>query len=403
MIQPFSRCATLCIVVALTACNAIAPGSNPNMALGQPAMPSNLDAGRPVTQFRVKGRQIEMTTIRGAAPAKREIMFIKGVDYGPTPICSTTLDNPLGNSNRAIWRRDLPQFRALNINAIKVYNANPNAEPLSNFLDQAYNNGKRPIYVILSIFFPGKAMLNQGAVNDLAGQYRKLAQDNGAYPAVIGMSIGSEVNAEDLIKNPDWWKGMSTLARAAKEGFRLAGQPEKLITTTMVDDGMNTVRAGEQNNFPVDAWGINAYKGAKFGDLWSTYEAASKKPFIVSEYGTPVGFHPNDNPYKAKEFPPRSVHLVTDYIGGLAEQMYQHSTLNGGPNSGGFYFEFNDEWWKGGDDCIQLTSPHAPDPKFVGGFDDEAWFGLNIISEGNPNVLTPRPAFSTLQEIWANQ
>jgi hypothetical protein len=351
----------------------------------------------------VRGRQIEMAVHRGSGPAVK-LMFFKGVDYAPTPICSGPLDNPLGNTNRAIWKRDLATLRALNINAIKVYNANPNADPIGDFLSDAYNNGKNPIYVILSIFFPGKAALDSGAVADLKGQYRKLAQVNGVYPAVIGMSIGSEVNAEDLIDQPAWWSGMSEIARGAREGFKLAGQPEKFLTTTMVDDGMNTVREGELNKFPIDVWGINAYKGPKFADFWSTYKAASKKPLIVSEWGTPAAYHPLGNPGNAREFPPGKVSELTGYVGGLAQQMFEHSTLNGGPGSGGFYFEYNDEWWKANDQCIQLPGPsRKPDPKFAGGFDDEAWFGLNIISAGNPNVLTPRPTYSTLQSIWASQ
>ncbi|MGA8535551.1 MAG: hypothetical protein WB615_15695 [Candidatus Tumulicola sp.] len=403
MTQRFSKGVALCIALALTACSPSATGTNPS-AVPQPGLQTNASATKTATQFFVHGRNIEMVTRNGAAPAAPKIMFLKGVDYAPTPICDAPLDNPLGNKNSAIWKRDLTTLRALNVNAIKVYNANPNAEPIGDFLSAAYNNGKHPIYVILSIFFPGAAALNPGAVADLKGQYLKLAQINGVYPAVIGMSIGSEVNAEDLISNPAWWKGMSEIARGAREGFKAAGQPEKILTTTMVDDGMNTVRAGEANNFPIDAWGINAYKGPKFGDLWSTYQAASSKPFIVSEWGTPAAYHPNLNPSVAKEFPKAKIGELTDYVGGLGQQMYEHSTLNGGIGSGGFYFEFNDEWWKANDKCIQLPGPsRKPDPKFAGGFDDEAWFGLNIISAGTPNVLTPRATYSTLQNVWANQ
>jgi hypothetical protein len=403
MIQPFSKWAASFVVLAVTACSSSAPQANLS-AVPAAASGNGVSATQRVaTHFFVRGHDIETSTAGGAAPAIPQIMFLKGVDYAPTPICSAPLDNPLGNKNGAIWKRDLTALRALNVNAVKVYNANPNADPLGDFLTEAYHNGNHPIYVILSIFFPGDAVLNEGAVADLSGQYRKLAQVNGAYPAVMGISIGSEVNSDKFIHNPAWWKGMSALARAAKDGLRLAGQPEKLITTTMVDDGMNTVREGESNNFPVDAWGINAYRGTSFGQLWSSYQAASKKPFIVSEWGTPAGYHPNGNPNVAKEFPKGKVSVLTDYVGGLAKQMYQHSTLNGGIGSGGFYFEFNDEWWKAGDRCIQLTNPNAPNEKFAGGFDDEAWFGLNIISGGTPNVMTPRPTFSTLQTIWANQ
>jgi hypothetical protein len=284
-----------------------------------------------------------------------------------------------------------------------VYNANPNAEPIGDFLSDAYNNGKDPIYVILSIFFPAQAPLNNGAVEDLSGQYRKLAQINGVYPAVIGMSISAEVNDEKVRDNPSWWNGMSRIARAAKDGFKLSGHPEKFITTTMVDDGFKTEKEGEKYNFPVDVWGVNFYRGETFGVAFSEYRKVSSKPLIVSEWGTPASWHPNGNPDKAVEFPSGKVHLLTSYVGGLAKEIWDNSLQNGGVAMGGFYFEYSDEWWKAGDNCIQLPNPTAPNEKFPGGYDDEAWFGLNSIAEGKPNVLTQRPTFDKLKEIWAQQ
>ncbi len=329
--------------------------------------------------------------------------FFKGIDYAPTPICSAPLDNPLGNKNSAIWSRDLAVLRTLGVNAVKVYNANPNAEPITDFLTAAYNGGKKPIYTILSIFFPSDAPLNGGAVADLSAQYRKLARDNGANPDVIGISIGAEVNSEKVRSNKAWWDGMSTIARAAKEGFTQAGSPKKLITTTMVDDGFITEREGEKYGFPVDAWGVNFYRGSTFGSAFSEYAKVSKKPLIVSEWGTPESWHPGGDPNKAVEFPPGKVKLLTGYIGGLAKEIFSNSVPKGGVALGGFYFEYSDEWWKAGDPCIQLPNPEAPNPKYPGGFGDEAWFGLNIIAKGKPNVLTQRPAFTTLKNVWATQ
>ena len=330
-------------------------------------------------------------------------VFLKGVDYSPTPICSGPHDNPLGNKNSAVWKRDLKIMRGLNVNAVKVYNTNPNADPISNFLKEAYNGGNKPIYVILSIFFAPDAALNNGAVEDLSGQYKKLAQDNGANPAVIGISISAEVNEEGVRSNPAWWAGMSRIAKAAKEGLKSAGHPEKIITTTMVDDGFITEKEGEKYGFPVDAWGINFYRGPTFGVAFSDYRKVSSKPLIVSEWGTPVAFHPNGDPYKGEEWPKRRIGELTKYVGDLAIEIDKNSIQNGGVALGGFYFEYSDEWWKAGDNCIQLTNPKAPNPKFPGGFDDEAWFGLNSIAEGKPNVLTQRPTYTRLSTLWAKQ
>jgi hypothetical protein len=240
-------------------------------------------------------------------------------------------------------------------------------------------------------------------VNDLSGQYRKLAQVNGVYPGVIGMSISAEVNDEKVRDNPSWWNGMSRIARAAKEGFKLSGHPEKFITTTMVDDGFKTEKEGEKYNFPVDVWGVNFYRGETFGVAFSDYKKVSSKPLIVAEWGTPASYHPNGNPDKAEEFPAGKVHQLTSYVGGLAKEIGDNSIQKGGVAMGGFYFEYSDEWWKAGDNCIQLPNPNAPNAKFPGGYDDEAWFGLNSIADGKPNVLTQRPTFDKLKGVFGQQ
>ena len=64
--------------------------------------------------------------------------------------------------------------------------------------------------------------------------------------------------------------------------------------------------------------------------------------------------------------------------------------------SGGFYFEWTDEWWKSGNKDV-----HQGNDAFNGGFpgcsDDQAWFGLNSVSPGSGgvDVLTPRPTLTS--------
>jgi hypothetical protein len=383
-------------VLALAACNGSQAPS--------PAMPyaarSFEGTTANTTRVFVRGRDIFIATGSAAAtPA-----FLKGVDYAPTPICSKYIETPLGVANAAIWRRDLPLFRQLNINAIKVYNSNANGN-ITAFLNAAYNKGNKPVYTILSIRFNADIPLNSGAVADLSAQYKKLAQTNGANPDVIGISIGSEVNAEDYIGNPQWWSGMSALATAAKDGLRAAGAGSKIITTTFVDDGFNSEREGEKNHFPVDAWGINFYRGPTFGVAFNEYKKVSSKPLIVSEWGTPYSWHPTNTWNNVQNVPAAKASLFTTYVTGLAGELYKNATSKGGVASGGFYFEYTDEWYKGGGDgCAHVAGPQAkPNPKFPGGWNDEGWYGLNAIATGAPNVLTQRPTYTALKKVWASQ
>ena len=355
-----------------------------------------------VPRISIEGRNI-MISVGNHAKAQ---LFLKGVDYSPIPICSNYLESPISDKNTAIWQRDLPILRKLGVNAIKLYNSNSNAN-ISAFLKAAYNGGTNPIYTILSIRFNPDIPLNSGAVADLSGQYQKLAQTNGNDPDVIGMSIGSEVNDANMIKNPAWWRGMTALANAAKNGFKLAGHPEKFTTTTFVDDGFNSEKAGEQNNFPVDVWGINFYRGPTFGQAFKQYAAISKKPMMVSEWGTSYSWHATGKWDEVSDVPAGKVSLFTNFVSGLAKELWQNRTASGGVASGGFYFEFTDEWWKatGGDDCKHLPGPKgsANNVNFPGGFDDEGWFGLNAIAAGTPNKLTQRPTFTALKTAFAAQ
>jgi hypothetical protein len=352
------------------------------------------------TAFVAAGRRITVKTNGGVA----KTFFIKGIDYGPTPICASSILNPLGASNRALWQRDLPQLRALGTNTIKIYNVDLKAnDPLNAYLAAAYNQGNRPIYTILSIFFDGNVLLNQKSVNDLASQYRTLATRYGASPDVMGISIGSEVNFKNLIGNKKWWAGMNAIAQAARAGLNQAGA-RKILTTSMIDDAMKTVKAGEANGFKIDAWGINVYRGKSFAatGLWTQVGQATKKPFIVGEWGSPASYHPNGNPNVATEYPANKRALLNGYMRGLAADLYANSTLKGSTGSGGLVFEWSDEWWKAGNNCKQLATGKV-NTNFPDGFNDEAWYGLNRISAGKPNVMTQRTTYATLRAVWNTQ
>jgi hypothetical protein len=152
------------------------------------------------TNFRVSGRTIELfATQPGATSAQRAIQqgrrlkfYIHGVDYSPTPIGSAVNNNPLGSGNSAVWMRDFPLMRAIGVNAIHVYNVDANVSgPIDNALAAAWNNGVKPIYVVISIFFPADCLNNVGCANDLAGQYYNLDKTYGPKPAILGVAISN--------------------------------------------------------------------------------------------------------------------------------------------------------------------------------------------------------------------
>ena len=405
------------------------------------------------SDFIVKGRYIEERLRRMGAPVHGDAgavkFFIKGMDYSPTPIGKgvadpPALDDPLRDGNMAIWSRDLPKMRAMGVNAVHVYNVVPpphdkEVGPISKFLNAAWNGGKDPIYVVITVHFPGAALLNRNAANDLAGQYYKLDEKYAAYPAVLGVAISNEIVAENFRKDLAWWENFNIVAQKAKEGFAAGGDRDKLVMTSEADGSLGAIEFGEKNNAKVDVWGVNIYRGRTFTNMFEQIQRFTKKPVILTEYGATAAYHPawknaytydrglhalgfctpttRDGPLTrdVQELPdsasanPNMAGLV-DYVTNDAKLLYYGYKDLGGRVSGGFYFEWTDEWWKADNGVDpKFRSIHVGSLVFNGHFpgcgEDAAWYGLNAIAKGIGvvDILTPRPTFEGLKDVWATQ
>ena len=237
------------------------------------------------TAFTVSGRNV----LLNGTP-----FFIKGVDYGNNQIDAYADPNPLDNANEKVWNPDLDAMRAAGVNAVKVYNVSLDSfKPyediigavnklrpyesgkINRFLDKAWNGGNHPVYVVLSIFFGGANVMEPKYLNALKAVYNLMANEYAAYPAVMGISIGSEINSRAYINDPTWWKGLNQINNQIWKGYNAVGA-EKITTTTMVDDGLRTVKAGELAGFKVDTWGIDVYRGRTMGESGMRFPQARK-------------------------------------------------------------------------------------------------------------------------------
>ncbi len=414
---------------------------------------SGVGTQAPRTQFVVNGRYIEEKI--GDKPPQK--FFIKGMTYSPTPIGNgvadpPSCDDPLRNDNKAIWSRDLPLIRRMGANAIRVFNVVPppwdkDLGTINEFLDAAWNGGRDPVYVLMTIYFPGSALNNDGAARDIADQYERLAAKYALYPAVMGVSISNEITGGDGWTTKKWWSNYSLVADGARRGF--ASKGVKKLVTSADFDGLTTfdvkgrkqiaqIYYGELYGARVDAWGDNIYRGRWFTDLLEQIQDTTTKPVILTEYGATAAYHPAwANTY---EHPNGDVHKngvcvpdtgpdgpvnrdvaalppgrhnpnmggLVDYATNNAELLYR-SYKNNGLVSGGFYFEWTDEWWKADSGNPAFRGEHVGNGKFTAHFpgcgEDAAWFGLNSIKKGagELNVLTPRPALNALKVTWAKQ
>ncbi len=457
--------AAVALSLLLTSCNGagVSPAANAGGAmspLGAVVPNAACENGKsgvgtqtPRTEFTVNGRYVQERV--GVKAAHN--FFFKGVAYSPTPIGNGVSDppacnDPLRNDNKAIWSRDLPLMRAMGVNVIRVFNVVPppwddKVGTIDEFLDAAWNKGQDPIYVMLTISFPGSALNNADAARDIGGQYKRLAAKYAQYPAVMGISIGNEITGGKDPQKQAWWNNFNIVAQGAKDGF--ASKNARKIVTSADYDGLTEFEVngrkqiaqiywGEKYGAKVDAWGDNLYRGRTITDLLAQIQDTTTKPVILTEYGATAAYHPAwSNTYEyTKSAPhqpgrclppegpdgpvnrdvaelPGSGHNpdmagLVDLATNVTDLMYA-GYQKGGLVSGGFYFEWTDEWWKADAGNARYRSEHVGNLPYVNYFpgcgDDAAWYGLNSIKRGGGDLdeVTARPTLEALKNTWAQE
>jgi hypothetical protein len=361
--------------------------------------------------------------------------FANGVSYSPVPWGSCSAFNPYGdftiNTWSSIWQRDLDLMRANGVNLIKTYNTLDSFQLVQagnpwnwdhdhdQFLDSCWNNGNDPIYVLMGYAVAKNNM--QAFIKDtwanpsnvawrdtIKTQLINLAKSWGGYPAVMGFVMANEINANNTIDTSAFFQYWNDVAVAMN-----AAAPGKLVTLANVDDGMNTVNAGNQymtsDNF---FWGYNSYRGNwtnsnGFDVLFSSFATATASnpvPLMLTEWGAPASTHDsitgNMEPLNATQM----ANLVTYVQGHYANMRVNRSdTCSTCVCCGGTYFEWTDEWWKADPAGMECNQPGAAPachtgiwdpssavvPNFPGGYWDEEGFGLFAIYPRDTSVRVP--------------
>lgn len=406
------------------------------------------------THHRKGGRDLA----HGSMPVK-----FKGVCYSPAPINFTNRDFPAlgdlfwdnilipGTDTVAaynwfcLWgdkwmgvcqaRNDLDKIRAMGANSIRVYSMmsrqgstdGSGSIPAAGtgtrffhrqFLDQCWNNGNNPIYVLVDIPMPGccfKKYISpqtnekeffEYVLNETTQKYvdpkTNLTNDLANHPAVIGFNI---MNEQDEMKaafpntgdgpkddNTDYFYGQcKTYADTVK-----TNAPTKLVGWA-IHDAPQLVYFASQNPTTgskyfemlssFDYWGVNTYQPQSLDSVIGTEDmngnvrpygkltGTMKKPVIFTELGWPATGH---NQYG-----------TASDSGGITEsaktrqntadtvtRMYPKA-LGNSLVQGVFYFEYTDEWWKQTDNANwNGTDKPATTNYWPNCYADEEGFGL---------------------------
>lgn len=294
---------------------------------------------RPNQRIQVVGKQI----LVDGTP-----LHLKGVAWNPVPKGGA---HPADLDFNAAVEEDAKLMRTMGINAVRTY------EPITDkwVLDTLWSQG---IWVVNSVYNWG------GADADSAAAPVKETKD---HPAILMWTIGNEWNYNGLYVGSSFFDCVGRIRDVAN--VILEHDTSHPIASIFGDVGKLDEAV---DSLPeIDIWGINAYRGISFGNLFQQYEGATSKPMFFGEYGADAfnaKISGEDQDAQAKA----TKELTEEILG-------QSSVLGRGSCIGGFIFEFNDEWHKDNDGSKSRhdtggTAPGGgpyPDMTF-----NEEWWGL---------------------------
>ncbi|MBD3164115.1 hypothetical protein GF323_02870 [Candidatus Woesearchaeota archaeon] len=324
-----------------------------------------------------------------------EPFLIKGVGYQPIPIgmTATSVAHKQAMYNDVgIRQRDFPLLRSMGANTIRTWYQVMN----ESFMVDLYNNGDKPIYVLMGFWIQcgqnyGNAAVRQGykdAFTNYVTQYKD-------YPAVLGWLIGNENNL-GYCSNPAYLDDYLSLANELAEiAYNIEG--ENYHPVAIVNGGLGGIgdkyNGGDDLSLNyTDFWGINSYRGNSFGSLFEEYTWLSGKPMMITEYGTDAL---NNSDYTEIE------DVQAEWNLGLWKEIENNSL-------GGTIMAWSDEWWKGVDfgNCgsAAVHDFHCGHGDFPtpDGWSNEEWYGVvRPVDNGNePDIMEPRKLYYEFQKLW---
>jgi hypothetical protein len=295
-----------------------------------------------------------------------EEFLIRGVDWNPVPKGGV---HPADLDFEGFVAQDAALMRAAGINAVRTY------EPITDIavLDALHAAG---IYVLNATYAwggdePSVVDARVSAVKD--------------HPAILLWVLGNEWNYNGLYVGMSHADSLAALNEAAAR-IRAIDDEHPIATVYGEIPSRETIEAMPL----IDIWGINAYRGLGFGNLFDQLAANTDKPMFLAEYGADA--------YDANQ-DAVNLQAQADATRALTQEIIDHGAATGsaGQCLGGTIFEWADEWWKDGDGSASMQEPGGiapgggphPDQTF-----NEEWWGVVDIDRN------PRPAYEALKALY---
>jgi hypothetical protein len=232
-----------------------------------------------------------------------EPFTIKGIVYSPVPIgIDPETTPPYGDyftpDYSTIYNRDLPLLRQMGANTVRVMSWN-NVDH-TDFLDKAYNGGRDPIYIIVTFWMdPSKYpdIWSATARTQIKAEFREMVASLKNHPAILMWAIGNELNSSNMY-GTQLSNLFSLINEIASEAHTEEGANYHPVITPLLDNNIfNLIGTYESSTPSLDGWGINAYRGISFGNLFSDFDSVSNKPLLITEFGIDAYDQVNGNEY----------------------------------------------------------------------------------------------------------
>lgn len=245
-------------------------------------------------------------------------------------------------------------------------------------------------------------------------RYEKIVTLYKDHPAILMWSLGNEWNLDSnkYLGYPSAQDAATAVNEAAQSIKQIdSNHPVTSCLGDRFDDSIpgNTI-SGIVNACPnIDVWGINVYRGASFGDLFSRWQQITSKPFYLSEFGTDSfntstysivnGYQAdNCNGTKDQNMQQNLELTLWDEIKNNASAInYTKVCL------GATVFEFNDELWKVGNYNVGLgglVNYNGPDGISGTSDDDTSYNAYNtegfVLANGHPDNVANEEYFGVV-------
>ncbi len=381
-------------------------------------------------------------------PTPESTFSVRGVCYSPAPIGSSNRFGPnvgdlfwdshtISIDGRPttlldwekVWKRDLEKIRG-DFNSLRTYcmisyQTNAKDEGIANshkfthhkFLDECWNNGKNPVYVLVGIPLPGSVLLPGGDAADRdfwLENFRQTVRSVGAHPAVMGFTIFNEVGGlpewgGDTGRSEFYWSQIETLS-----GFVKSEAPDKLVGFSWFDNPSAVRQANDRGLLEryassLDFYGVNSFQSSLIDPTLAPYTqlGAASKPVMFTEFGLPGTTRTDTSTCSGASPSQASVNSIVATPASLqktasALDFILPRALNAPIVVGMMYFEWNDEWWKQDsiDGCYvtditkQEGGQRTGEP-FPNGYNDEEAYGLHSIALNGRSATQVFEPFNT--------